>query len=272
MYKMNLKGLILEALENAERQKFIDSIKAKALESPLKKGYAIKYFLRDTYPNETFTPEEIEEIKKAFTKGRLKRYYTTEKSKARMKRYFSSEKGKAAMKRNNISEKGKARNKRYDTSEKGKLKKKRHRVSERGIATRRKRRRERRKTDIEYALKERCRKRFGDFVRSKGKISFGKYVQIDYEKLKNHLESLFKPGMTWENRSNWHIDHIRPLASFKYVNDDGSPNLEEIKVSWAIENLQPLWDKDNIAKGAKWDLNGEDNFKLEDKDLPNDPQ
>lgn len=117
-----------------------------------------------------------------------------------------------------------------------------------------------------------CRSRFHRFVKTKGKIGFSKSIKIDFEKLKDHLERLFKDGMSWENRNKWHIDHKKPLSKFKYINDDGTPNLEEIRASWAIENLQPLWDKDNLSKGAKWDPNGEENFKVQDKDFPDNPQ
>jgi hypothetical protein len=105
--------------------------------------------------------------------------------------------------------------------------------------------------DIGYTLKIICRNRFHDFIKSKGKISFGKYVKMDYEKLKDHLESLFKDGMSWKNRNKWHIDHIRPLASFNFINDDGSINQRALNKAWKITNLQPLWDKENMSKGAK---------------------
>ena len=63
-----------------------------------------------------------------------------------------------------------------------------------------------------------------------------------------HLESQFKEGMSWENRSEWHIDHIRPIASFDYSSTDD----ESFKECWALENLQPLWASENISKGTKW--------------------
>lgn len=71
------------------------------------------------------------------------------------------------------------------------------------------------------------------------------------DELRAHLESLFLPGMTWENygRSGWHVDHIRPLASFNYE----TPDDPEFKEAWALSNLQPLWWLDNISKGSKWD-------------------
>jgi len=63
-----------------------------------------------------------------------------------------------------------------------------------------------------------------------------------------HLESLFRPGMTWENRKEWHIDHIKPLALFDFE----TPKDTQFKEAWALKNLQPLWAKDNLSKGAKY--------------------
>jgi hypothetical protein len=64
-----------------------------------------------------------------------------------------------------------------------------------------------------------------------------------------HLESLFLPGMTWENYGEWHIDHIKPISSFTITSaeDDG------FMCCWALENLQPLWAIDNLKKGARLD-------------------
>lgn len=66
-----------------------------------------------------------------------------------------------------------------------------------------------------------------------------------------HLESRFKPGMTWDNYGQWHIDHVRPIASFSFAN----PEDEGFKQCWSLSNLQPLWAKENIQKGAKWTSN-----------------
>lgn len=72
-------------------------------------------------------------------------------------------------------------------------------------------------------------------------------VPYTWEELKAHLESKFQPGMTWENHGEWHIDHIRPRASFAYT----SPDCPDFRECWALSNLQPLWARDNIRKGAK---------------------
>ena len=63
------------------------------------------------------------------------------------------------------------------------------------------------------------------------------------QELKEHLESKFLEGMSWNNRSKWHIDHIIPVSSF-----DKS---EKMSVVNSLDNLQPLWAKDNLSKGSK---------------------
>lgn len=67
--------------------------------------------------------------------------------------------------------------------------------------------------------------------------------------LKNHLESKFQSGMTWDNygKSGWHIDHIRPLSSFDFKDP------KQLGEACHYTNLQPLWAKDNIAKGDKYE-------------------
>ena len=67
--------------------------------------------------------------------------------------------------------------------------------------------------------------------------------------LMNHLESQFVEGMTWDNRDEWHIDHIRPISSFNF----DSTEHPDFKKCWALNNLQPLWAGDNIRKKDKWD-------------------
>ena len=66
--------------------------------------------------------------------------------------------------------------------------------------------------------------------------------------LMHHLESQFAEGMTWDNMSEWHIDHIRPVSSFTFDSVDDP----EFKACWALENLQPMWATDSLSKGAKW--------------------
>lgn len=68
------------------------------------------------------------------------------------------------------------------------------------------------------------------------------------EFLKFWLESKWKPGMSWENygKTGWHIDHIRPLASFDLTQE------KEQKLAFHFLNLQPLWAHENLSKSDKY--------------------
>jgi len=61
---------------------------------------------------------------------------------------------------------------------------------------------------------------------------------------KTYLESLFRPGMTWDNYGlyGWHIDHIKPINTF----DLSDP--EQQKQCFHYTNLRPLWAKDNLSR------------------------
>jgi hypothetical protein len=67
-----------------------------------------------------------------------------------------------------------------------------------------------------------------------------------FEKLKIYLESKFLPGMTWQNHTiyGWHVDHIKPLASFNLSKP------EEQYKAFNYNNLQPLWGIDNLVKSS----------------------
>lgn len=72
-----------------------------------------------------------------------------------------------------------------------------------------------------------------------------KWIGCTAEELKAHIESLFQEGMTWDNygKNGWHIDHIRPISSFKP---------EEWEQINHYTNLQPLWWYDNLSKSNKY--------------------
>lgn len=65
--------------------------------------------------------------------------------------------------------------------------------------------------------------------------------------LRQHIEQNFKNGMTWENRCHWHVDHKIPVTAFSFetIEDTG------FKKCWSLDNLQPMWAKDNIRKSNK---------------------
>jgi hypothetical protein len=65
--------------------------------------------------------------------------------------------------------------------------------------------------------------------------------------LKKHLEAKFVNGMNWSNLGKWHIDHKIPKSFFLYE----KPEDTEFQMCWALDNLQPLWAKDNYTKSSK---------------------
>lgn len=73
-------------------------------------------------------------------------------------------------------------------------------------------------------------------------------VQLGYShiELKNHLESLFKDGMSWDNYGEWHIDHIKPIKAFL---DEG---VDDPAIVNSLNNLAPLWAKENLSKGSSY--------------------
>jgi len=72
-------------------------------------------------------------------------------------------------------------------------------------------------------------------------------VGYSLQDLIKHLEKQFQPGMTWDNYGKWHLDHIVPLSVFHH----STPLDLDFKRCWALDNLQPLWAKDNMKKKDK---------------------
>lgn len=60
-----------------------------------------------------------------------------------------------------------------------------------------------------------------------------------------YLESLWQPGMSWENYGEWHIDHVVPCAIFDLTKPDHQERC------FHFSNLQPLWAVDNWRKNDK---------------------
>lgn len=92
----------------------------------------------------------------------------------------------------------------------------------------------------------------GRIIKSVGASKAGRpwesLVGFTLADLTAHIEKQFLPGMTWENRGEWHIDHIRPLCSFNFQ----TPECPQFREAWALTNLQPLWAIDNLKKGGRW--------------------
>lgn len=110
----------------------------------------------------------------------------------------------------------------------------------------REQRKERRNTDPIFNLTNRMRGRLRKYLIILNIAKTNKTFEIvgcSPQFLKEHLEKQFIDGMTWENRSEWHIDHKIPLSSAKTE--------EELYKLCHYTNLQPLWAEENLKKSNK---------------------
>jgi len=109
---------------------------------------------------------------------------------------------------------------------------------------------EKRKTDISFRLNRNmsCAIRSSLKGGKKGRHWEG-FVGYDTVQLKQHLERQFKDDMTWELflKGEIHIDHRIPISIFNIT----SAKCKGFKACWALENLQPMWAKENISKSNK---------------------
>jgi len=72
------------------------------------------------------------------------------------------------------------------------------------------------------------------------------YVDYTPMELKEHIESLFQPGMSWDNHGmgtgKWQIDHKKEVA--QYIKE----GVTDINTINRLDNLQPLWTEDHAIK------------------------
>jgi hypothetical protein len=72
------------------------------------------------------------------------------------------------------------------------------------------------------------------------------YLDCSWEQFRRHIEAHFTEGMSWENQGDWHLDHVRPCASF----DLADPEQQRACMHWS--NWRPMWAEQNVRKSSKW--------------------
>jgi len=77
----------------------------------------------------------------------------------------------------------------------------------------------------------------------KKKTKTADILGCSFEEFKAHIESQFLPRMSWDNRSEWHIDHIMPVSM--------ANTYDEVVRLNHYKNLRPMWASDNIRKSDK---------------------
>ena len=105
----------------------------------------------------------------------------------------------------------------------------------------------RRGVDLNFRMRYRLRSRLLKAL--KGELKTSSTMELlgcSIPFLLQFIEKQFQPGMTWENHGEWHLDHVRPCASFNLSDP------EQQKRCFHFSNLQPLWAIDNLKKSDKF--------------------
>jgi len=107
---------------------------------------------------------------------------------------------------------------------------------------------------LTHLIRTRVRIALKRFNTRKDKKHTFEYVGCSIEDLRTYLENQFEKEaercghpISWENQGEWHIDHIKPCASFDLDLE------EERHKCFHYTNLQPMWGADNMSKSDTYD-------------------
>jgi hypothetical protein len=108
--------------------------------------------------------------------------------------------------------------------------------------------REKRNSDPCFAVADRLRRRINQALASAGGKKSGRLIDVSgcsVADLVAHIERQFLPGMSWENKRQWHIDHIVPCSAFDLTDP------AQQRVAFHYTNLRPIWSSENQSKHSK---------------------
>jgi hypothetical protein len=74
-----------------------------------------------------------------------------------------------------------------------------------------------------------------------------RWLKTNRQNFKRHMESLFEPGMTWQNHGAWEQDHKIALSKFR----DKLLTEEGVKEANHYTNIRPRWHDGNRQKYNK---------------------
>ena len=110
-------------------------------------------------------------------------------------------------------------------------------------------RKTRRENDPNFKIRNTLRSRIWTVLKRRNTTRLGSTLTLlgvnSVETVIKHIEKQFKNGMTWNNHGEWHLDHIKPCASF-----DLTCPVQQL-ACFNYKNLQPLEAFENMSKGAK---------------------
>lgn len=108
------------------------------------------------------------------------------------------------------------------------------------------RQRRRRRSDPVCLIQERLSRLMALSLQKVGGVKTSPTVEMlgfSAEELRLHIERQFLPGMSWDNRAKWHLDHIVPTHTARTVDDVIALN--------QLSNLRPLWSAQNLKKQGR---------------------
>lgn len=183
--------------------------------------------------------------------NRKKKWYSVNKEHAKAYRQANKERDSAKRKEYKQANKDRilAANKEYYEKNKNKV-----------LQANKKWRKAKAETSPSYKMQIILRERVRGLI-SKGRMGYKKHSTSQlYRKLLGcsisdfmvYMETNMAYGMNWDNYGfrGWHIDHIKPCAAFDLTDD------KQVAECFHYTNMQPLWWRDNISKGAKYQHDG----------------
>lgn len=112
----------------------------------------------------------------------------------------------------------------------------------------------REQNDLNFKLTRRLRSRIYSLMKGSKSQTTLQLLGCSANEFRLYLESKFECWMNWdnygaykENYRTWHIDHIKPCASFDLTQQD------QQKQCFHYTNLQPLLAVDNLIKGDTYE-------------------
>ena len=113
--------------------------------------------------------------------------------------------------------------------------------------------RDRKRKDPAFAVAVTLRSRLVGALKTQGAHKTAKSIELlgcTIQECRQYLESLWVEGMSWENHGmgndKWQIDHIKPCDAFDLTDP------EQQRQCFNYQNLQPLWQRDNLSKSSKY--------------------
>lgn len=116
----------------------------------------------------------------------------------------------------------------------------------------------------QFLIRDRLQSRLNFVLQNAGtkkSETLEKYVGCSSQKLAEWIESQFTEHMSWDNKSEWNIDHIRPCASFDLTDN------EQAILCFNWRNLSPLGETENKSKQHSYEPHDEVEWVRRMRDL-----